>query len=71
MDLASTVCALSTQDGYIIEFVEWFTVPFVVWGKWPRKINVRKEKTCLARVIYSVQTIHIAFLSASSFVFTA
>ena len=59
VDLASTSCAFSTQDGYIIEFVEWFTALFVMWGKWPWKINVRKEKTCLMSVMCSVQTIRI------------
>ncbi|KIJ95317.1 hypothetical protein K443DRAFT_124878 [Laccaria amethystina LaAM-08-1] len=47
VDRASMVCALSTHDGYKVEFVEWFTVLFVVWGKWPEKINGRKEKTRL------------------------
>ena len=64
VDRASMVCALSTEDGYKVEFVEWLAVLFAVWDKWTWKINVRKDKTCLVTVIW-VQTIHIlnAFLS--------
>ena len=32
LDRASTVCALSTEDGYMVEFVEWLTILFIVWG---------------------------------------
>jgi hypothetical protein len=33
VDGASMNCALSTQEGYKVEFVELFTVLFGVWGK--------------------------------------
>ena len=42
VDQASMVCALSTEGGYKVEFVEWLTVLFAVWGKWAWKIKVRK-----------------------------
>ena len=42
-----------------VKFVEWLTILFIVWGKWPWKINVRKKKTCLVSVMCSVPTIHI------------